>query len=79
LEDASAPLSSPVLPDRPSARELDELEFFAKFQTLGVLQIDLQVGVSGIAIGACSPLLGEVHAVFTSEAELEARRLLSKP
>jgi len=58
---------------------LDQLEFLAELQAFRALQIDLEVGQGGIAIRACAPFGGKVHAVSTGETQLEARRLLAKP
>ena len=52
---------------------LNQLEFFAEFQTLGALEIDVEVGVSRIPICARSTLGGEVHAIFTGEAQAKTR------
>jgi len=59
-------------------RALDQLEFLAKFQALLRRQIDLQVGVSRIPVRTRAALRGKVHAIFTGEAQLEARGFLAK-
>ena len=58
---------------------LNQLEFLAELQALRAFQVDFQVGVGGITIGARAPLDGKMHAVFTSETQLEARGFLAKP
>jgi len=57
----------------------DELEFLAEFQALDDLEVDLEVGMGGILVGAGAPLGRKMNAVSTSEAQLEARGLLTKP
>jgi hypothetical protein len=64
---------------RSFARDSNQLEFLAEFQAFHALQIDLEVGVGGIAIRARAALRRKVYAVATSEAQLEACRLLAKP
>jgi hypothetical protein len=60
-------------------RALDQLEFLAEFQAFGALEIDLEVGVGGIAIGARATLRRKVHAIPAGKAQLEARGFLTKP
>lgn len=62
----------------PAIWRLNQLEFLAEFQTLRALQIDVEVGESRIPVGARSTLGGEMHAVFTSEAQFEARGFLAQ-
>lgn len=62
----------------PNLRALDQLEFFAEFQAVHALQIDIEVGVSRISVRARPALCGKVHARFASEAELEARGFFAK-
>jgi hypothetical protein len=60
-------------------RGSNELEFLAEFQALRALQINLEVGLGGIAVRACAALRGEVHAIPTSEAQVEARGFFPEP
>jgi hypothetical protein len=60
-------------------RALDQLEFFAEFQAFGALEINLEVGLGRIAVGAPATLRGKVHAVRARKAQLEARDFLAQP
>ncbi len=62
-----------------SPRDLNQLEFLAEFQAFGALEIDVEVGLSGIAVGAGAALRGKMHAIPTGKAQLEARCFLAKP
>jgi len=64
---------------RSYTRDSKQLEFLAEFQAFRALEIDLEVGVGGIAVRARAALRSKVHAVATSEAQLEAGSFLAKP
>ena len=56
---------------------LNELEFFAKFEAGLKFQIDDQVSVSRILIGACAAVGLEMHAMLAREAQLKMPRLVA--
>lgn len=57
---------------------LDQLEFLAEFQALGLLQVDIEVGVSRIAIRTRATVRCKVYAVLASEAQFEARGFVTQ-
>jgi hypothetical protein len=59
--------------------KLDEFEFLAEFQTRAALEVDPEVGLSGILVGTRATLGSEVRAVLAREAQLEAVRFLAQP
>jgi len=61
-----------------SPRDSNQLEFLTKFQALHALQIDLEVGLGRITVGARATLRGKVNAVATGEAEPKARGFLAQ-
>jgi hypothetical protein len=56
----------------------NQLEFLAKFQAFRALEIDREVGLGRITVGARAPLRGKVHAILTRKTQLEVRRFLAQ-